>query len=82
MYRLLAVLLPLSLVACAASGEDDDSFDDALVQEYRTALPSAERLRSGIPTPESRAARWRSRRTRTSPGSPSRPRSRSTSRRR
>ncbi len=55
MHRPLAVLLPLSLVACAATGEGDDSFDDALVQEYRSALPSAERLGSGIPTPESRA---------------------------
>ncbi len=55
MHRPLALLLPLSLVACTAAEEDDGSFDAALVQEYRSALPSSERLRSGIPTPASRA---------------------------
>lgn len=55
MHRSLALLLPLSLAACTVAEEDDGSFDSALVQEYRSALPSSERLRSGIPTPASRA---------------------------
>ena len=47
-----ALLLPLTLVACAPE-EDDESYDATLLEQYRTALPSADRLESGVPTPGS-----------------------------
>ncbi len=52
-HAISAVMLPLALVGCTLADGDDEGYDAALLQQYRSALPTTERLASGVPTPGS-----------------------------
>ena len=50
-HAIAALLLPLALIGCTLGDDGGDDYHARLLQQYRSALPTAKRLESGVPTP-------------------------------